>query len=89
MGLNVSGGDYGGGPESWVSPVQENANRQRHVIWSGVANHGDTDEGGIPMSAASHHGRADPPMHPKQWPSSQLIEKKAYHRIALDRLTLG
>ena len=25
----------------------------------------------------------------KQWPSSQLVEKKAYHRIALDRITLG
>src|SRR4249920_1377938 len=25
----------------------------------------------------------------KQWPSSSLVEKKAYHRIALDKLTLG
>ena len=25
----------------------------------------------------------------KQWPEAQLVEKKAYHRIALNRLTLG
>jgi hypothetical protein len=25
----------------------------------------------------------------KEWPESQLVEKKAYHRIALDKLTLG
>jgi hypothetical protein len=25
----------------------------------------------------------------KQWPDATLVEKKAYHRIALDKLTLG
>ena len=25
----------------------------------------------------------------KQWPEAELVEKKAYHRIALDKLTLG
>jgi hypothetical protein len=25
----------------------------------------------------------------KEWPDSQLVEKKAYHRVALDKLTLG
>jgi hypothetical protein len=25
----------------------------------------------------------------KQWPAATLVEKKAYHRIALDKLTLG
>ena len=25
----------------------------------------------------------------KQWPEAELVAKKAYHRIALDKLTLG
>ena len=58
----------------------------------GVCNPANTDANDRGGHACPHHAITVEQLTDaitKQWPSSKLVEKKAYHRIALDKLTLG